>query len=937
MSLNGLYNKLNYNSADIYKKGELPAQFSTRTNSILTDIDYDSIYFLNDEAMIMFKEFQSLEENHAEINKLSRDFWNLGEIPILFVKLNNQYLLYNANLFDKNTNNIWKEIYFDNEELLNDFNYFNLISDSFWMKYKDDFDGKNKVDTYLLRNLNLARDRLLDKNLSFKSLNSLIARLIMSRCLIDKNILKRENFFKIYNMSFEDIILDKSSLYSFFDFLKNRFGGDLFYIDDSEFDEVSPIHLKILNSLFKGEDLGSKQSVLFDVYDFSIIPPELISNIYESFLNNSNQRNSGICSTPMLLADYIVENTVADKLNQKSSCRILDPSCGSGIFLVKSLKKLIEKHSLTDNEMIVNLASDSIFGIDIDENAVNISIFSIYITLLDYADDFSTFRFPDLKNRNLFACDFFDDESLISQLGDFDCIVGNPPWFQAKGRQKLFEKYSKKKKVNIVNRQIGEAFISRATDFLKKDGTCSLILSNEILYSSDDLEFRRYMLENFTITEIFDLTLVSQYLFKNAHWQSFILSFQHKTDDKHLINHISLKPNGYIRFLNRLVAESKDIKAVDQNEFLKYDWLFKTLLVGNSPDFNLIKRLKEENNTLGEFLSSQGLISGTGFKISLDGSGNDISSFMDAPYLNIANGDLTPYRAVPSGRWKHNKISQGSMELMKPPFVLVSQNLTDDFNAVSAYCCDFTVFDYNTFAIKGEEDELYLRNIAACINSDLFKYFFLMTGNTGAEKNRLSFSRINKFPVRKEILADDKLYNLVLRKENNPDDEDIDIEINNRIFKLYALSNMDRSLIDYMNKVTVCLIGDKDVSGEISEEILKDYVDVYIRVLKNIFNSGFIADVYVNDYVIGINFKATDTDSKVSFIYDDDTNEVLRIFGINSYEQTGDLFVKRDFKFIDENSFSIIKTKEYSNWLGAMAWMDSGEFLHLFLKNKVAD
>ena len=118
MSLDELYMKLKYNKEDIYIKGDSFNGFSSRMSKVIEKLDYDSIYFLNNEPIIIFKEFNSLEENQEEIQKLSREFWNLGEIPILFIKLNNQYILYNAHIFDKNKDNIWKEFDIDDEESL---------------------------------------------------------------------------------------------------------------------------------------------------------------------------------------------------------------------------------------------------------------------------------------------------------------------------------------------------------------------------------------------------------------------------------------------------------------------------------------------------------------------------------------------------------------------------------------------------------------------------------------------------------------------------------------------------------------------------------------------------------------------------------------------------------------------------------------------------
>lgn len=48
---------------------------------------------------------------------------------------------------------------------------------------------------------------------------------------------------------------------------------------------------------------------------------------------------------------------------------------------------------------------------------------------------------------------------------------------------------------------------------------------------------------------------------------------------------------------------------------MDYDWLFKVLLVGNSLDFNFIKRLKHEFITLDDFINKHSTLQcGVGFK-----------------------------------------------------------------------------------------------------------------------------------------------------------------------------------------------------------------------------------------------------------------------------------------------------------------------------------
>ena len=148
------------------------------------------------------------------------------------------------------------------------------------------------------------------------------------------------------------------------------------------------------------------------------------------------------------------------------------------------------------------------------------------------------------------------------------------------------------------------------------------------------------------------------------------------------------------------------------------------LLVGNSLDFNFIKRLKREFITLDDFINKQSTLHcGVGLKKENENDGHDVSLFYNLPYLNMRNNDLTRYHVNPTDSWEYNYAS-GDINLMEPPYVLMKQSYTPDFDFISAFSDKKLVFNYNTFAIKGnEEDSLVLKNIMACINSDLFKYF----------------------------------------------------------------------------------------------------------------------------------------------------------------------------------------------------------------------
>jgi len=169
-------------------------------------------------------------------------------------------------------------------------------------------------------------------------------------------------------------------------------------------------------------------------YEFDMIEPEILGRIYERFLGSkirlteSNQAKieekpevrhaGGVYYTPQYIVDYIVENTVGVKIKGKNpeeiaSIKICDPACGSGSFLLGAFHCLIEYHrewyananqtgqKKYKDDFIVNIDNEvqltlkkkteilknNIFGVDIDREATEVAIMSLYLKILDEGYD----------------------------------------------------------------------------------------------------------------------------------------------------------------------------------------------------------------------------------------------------------------------------------------------------------------------------------------------------------------------------------------------------------------------------------------------------------------------------------------------------------------------------------------------------------------------
>ena len=262
-------------------------------------------------------------------------------------------------------------------------------------------------------------------------------------------------------------------------------------------------------------------------YEFSVISVEIIGNAYEQFLgktitigNNSKakielkpevRKAGGVYYTPEYIVDYIVENTVGEKIKGKTpkeiaNIKIVDPACGSGSFLIGAYKYLLNYHreyyskqgkkkflgskedAITeDGELALwvkkQILINNIFGVDIDSNAVEVTKLSLLLKCMENETPASIMNNQSLFNEralpsldenikcgnSLIGNDFysggdslnidietqykincFDWESEFSSIfksGGFDIVIGNPPYVKEYTDREIFENIKKSKLV----------------------------------------------------------------------------------------------------------------------------------------------------------------------------------------------------------------------------------------------------------------------------------------------------------------------------------------------------------------------------------------------------------------------------------------------------------------------------------------------------------
>lgn len=396
--------------------------------------EINAAIFLKNVPIAYFSRFAELDPD--KIEKLHKKVWSQSKAPLLFVILPHEIRVYNGyetpplpgedfnssprllqqltSLTDKLT--AQKQI---QSELVqaNHYERVYLETGAFWNTPESTLiNPQKRADRRLIKNMGEMRKKLIEEGLSNHVAYTLLGRSIFIRYLEDRDALPTSLVEQITDgqaTSYQDALRDRSITYTLFDALAKSFNGDLFPIEDEE-TNVTDAHLDLLLGFLEGTDPETGQLSLWP-FDFEFIPIELISHIYDTFIEN--QRSSGAYYTPLLLADFILEETMGDDvIHPDMTC--LDPACGSGIFLVGAYRRLIQawkrENGNPSPEVLNRILQNRIFGVDINDEAVRIAAFSLYLEILNHLTNEQiqdeVFRFPDLQGKNLIAQDFFSQK-----------------------------------------------------------------------------------------------------------------------------------------------------------------------------------------------------------------------------------------------------------------------------------------------------------------------------------------------------------------------------------------------------------------------------------------------------------------------------------------------------------------------------------------------
>jgi type I restriction-modification system DNA methylase subunit len=286
-------------------------------------------------------------------------------------------------------------------------------------------------------------------------------------------------------------------------------------------------------------------------YDFKEIPADILGGVYESYLgyiaqnpvlvkggkkgqlfelddnsqikmkSRKKRKEHGIYYTPKFIVDYIIKNSLGEKLKEITSIndlkklKVLDPACGSGSFLTRALEEINSKYKEFGNNgdqyTKTEILLSNVYGVDLDSQAVELAKLNL---LLDALDEKA--KLPSIENVRIgnslisgsekelkkhFGKEWRDKNPFnwgeefadVFKQGGFDVIIGNPPYgaeLPDEDRKYLDNIYS------IGSTDTAILFIKNSLNLLKDNGRLGLIIPKAFCFASNYKKIRDLIWDN---------------------------------------------------------------------------------------------------------------------------------------------------------------------------------------------------------------------------------------------------------------------------------------------------------------------------------------------------------------------------------------------------------------------------------------------------------
>ncbi|MBW7989566.1 MAG: N-6 DNA methylase [Planctomycetes bacterium] len=698
-------------------------------------------------------------------------------------------------------------------------------------------------------------------------------------------------------------------------FLEVKFNGDVFDLSRLPPRRLTKTNLKTFAVLVEARTL-ERQRYLWEQFSFRHLPVEIISHLYQRFIKDGH----GAVYTPPFLAALLLDHAMPyDKLTGDE--RILDPACGSGVFLVGAFRKLVNLWRSQNNwkrpnvEKLKNILRQSIYGIDLDSNAIDLAAFSLSLAICDAlkpVDIWEKLKFDYLRDSNLFEADFFR-LLLDSRLGKptilkkpFEIIIGNPPFESelTKAGEKVDQasKLKHNSRGSLPDKQVAYLFLEQVLTVLcPKRGRLCLIQPSQLLYTRSPRDFYVNLCRKYRIDLVLDFTSIRNLYEADAKTVAF-LTHANNPSEGHWIDHWTFRRTVSVKERICFELDHYDRHKVSQKLAETDPYIWRANLLGGGRLLGISQRLRGFR-TLVEYLEKNKQEKkwdyGEGFIAAKTGRREPAQFLTDKPFLPTDAFTSSGIDETQIGTVKETLFrSAYTEERYSAPLILIKEN---ELLPVAFWNKGFLAYRNEIVGIhaptsdKSELPQLYK---LFCDRHDVLRFIVMLHG---------SRSFISKSTA---ILKEDIVQ---LPFPEQPDSLDF------CFWEKAIQSDVLGYMADYVR------LGQKSdlLRKKADRNDLKSYSSMFCQMLGSIYNNLLASDPIFLNGLTCQPFYFGDPPNQ-SWLNCDSEDELRKLIYYKNHEH---LRTVRIFRLYDENVILIVKPDRLRYWIRSTAIRDADETL----------
>lgn len=794
---------------------------------------------------------------------------------------------------------------------LKKFSAFRLADGTFWEEQsnRELADHSKAAHQSLIQAIVEADDELDGKN------NPILRRMLLLMVLIkyleDRQVFPRPSWFGHFHKgakSFFDVLKggEPKEVYRLLDFLEGKFNGDVFSLPRKG---LTKELLKTFAYLVEAKTLD-RQRYLWEQFSFEHLPVEVISHLYQRFVEGGH----GTVYTPPFLSSLLLDHSMPYSVLTGNEC-ILDPACGSGVFLVGAFRRLINVWRSNNNwqrpdvNTLKQILKRSIYGIELDPNAIDLTSFSLSLAICDaLLPDviWRELKFDPLRNTNLYQGDFFSfladscEGKSTALDNEYDVVIGNPP-FESEltvfGQKVDLAAQQDDSRKSLPDNQVAHLFLEQAFKVLRPGGRVCLIQPSGLLYNLNTRNFMETILRNYEIDAVFDFTSIRK-LYDEADPKTIaVLARNNKPAENNVIDHHTFRRTVSVRERICFELDHYDRHRIPQRHLEHNSFVWRANLLGGGRLVDISKRL-QSMRTLNDYIVEKDWEYGEGFVAAIRGK-RDVAKWLTGkPFLPTAaftdeGIDKSKIDIVKDKRFR----SAYSEKRFSSPLVLIKENASLPVvfwdNGFLAYRAQ-VVGIHSPQSQKTELLELY-NNILA--HHDLLQFSCVLNGTR---------SLVGKATA-------------ILK-------QDIDVLPYPKDLSEFQLSFWENALcydVLYFMMKYVRLGQNSDVlKTAAGPDEVEAYADMFIQMLGSVYENLHSADPVFLNGLICQPFYFGDR-PKLNCINIDAEEELKAL--VYNYEHHKNLRTVRLLRIYSENVFIIIKPDRLRYWIRSTAIRDADE------------